>query len=112
MITEIFCSIQGEGLYLGQKQIFVRFAHCNLDCDYCDEPKVKDKDGFSEQAVPDYVTIKSGTVFGLDLVSVNQPLAVFPADNADQKIPGFTGSAQGPFRTVTGIDMEDAILSI
>jgi 7-carboxy-7-deazaguanine synthase len=50
-ISEIFCSIQGEGLYLGQKQIFVRFAHCNLDCDYCDEPKAKENDGFSAQSV-------------------------------------------------------------
>jgi len=37
-IHEIFVSIQGEGLYAGQKQIFVRFAGCNLGCAYCDEP--------------------------------------------------------------------------
>jgi organic radical activating enzyme len=36
-ISEIFVSIQGEGLYAGQKQIFVRFAGCDLACDYCDE---------------------------------------------------------------------------
>jgi len=35
-IREIFSSIQGEGIYLGRRQIFVRFAKCNLDCDYCD----------------------------------------------------------------------------
>ena len=29
-ISEIFVSIQGEGLYAGQKQVFVRFAGCNL----------------------------------------------------------------------------------
>jgi organic radical activating enzyme len=37
-ISEIFVSIQGEGLYCGQKQVFVRFAGCNLACAYCDEP--------------------------------------------------------------------------
>ncbi len=37
-IPEIFVSIQGEGLYCGQKQVFVRFAGCNLSCAYCDEP--------------------------------------------------------------------------
>ncbi|MBU2575221.1 MAG: 7-carboxy-7-deazaguanine synthase QueE [Elusimicrobia bacterium] len=37
-ITEIFTSIQGEGLYAGQKQVFVRFAGCELGCSYCDEP--------------------------------------------------------------------------
>jgi len=37
-ISEIFVSIQGEGLYCGQKQVFLRFAGCNLRCAYCDEP--------------------------------------------------------------------------
>jgi len=40
-IAEIFCSIQGEGLYAGQKQIFVRFAGCDLNCSYCDEPAAR-----------------------------------------------------------------------
>ena len=37
-IAEIFCSVQGEGLFCGQKQVFLRFAGCNLACAYCDEP--------------------------------------------------------------------------
>jgi organic radical activating enzyme len=37
-IIEIFSSIQGEGPYIGCKQIFVRFARCNLSCKYCDTP--------------------------------------------------------------------------
>lgn len=35
-IAEIFKSIQGEGIYLGKKQIFVRFFGCNLNCQFCD----------------------------------------------------------------------------
>lgn len=37
-IVEIFSSFQGEGLWIGKRQIFVRFAGCNLSCNYCDTP--------------------------------------------------------------------------
>ncbi len=35
-IREIFSSVQGEGPYLGCRQIFIRFSGCNLSCRYCD----------------------------------------------------------------------------
>ena len=35
-IKEIFSSIQGEGPYVGYKQLFIRFCNCNLKCNYCD----------------------------------------------------------------------------
>jgi len=35
-LLEVFSSIQGEGLLLGRRQIFIRLAECNLQCDYCD----------------------------------------------------------------------------
>lgn len=37
-LIEIFSSMQGEGVLIGCRQIFVRFAECNLTCDYCDTP--------------------------------------------------------------------------
>jgi len=37
-IDELFSSIQGEGLWIGQRQTFVRFSGCDLCCRYCDTP--------------------------------------------------------------------------
>lgn len=35
-IKEVFTSIQGEGPFVGYKQLFIRFCGCNLTCNYCD----------------------------------------------------------------------------
>ena len=43
-IIEIFSSFQGEGLWIGRRQIFIRFAGCNLDCNYCDTPESRSPD--------------------------------------------------------------------
>lgn len=35
-VGEIFSSVQGEGLYVGRRQLFVRLAGCTWKCVYCD----------------------------------------------------------------------------
>ena len=35
-ISEIFSSIQGEGRYAGHPAVFIRFAGCSVQCDFCD----------------------------------------------------------------------------
>lgn len=37
-VQEVFSSIQGEGPWVGVRQAFIRFAHCHLQCAYCDTP--------------------------------------------------------------------------
>jgi 7-carboxy-7-deazaguanine synthase len=48
-ISEIFSSIQGEGIYQGEKQVFVRFFDCNLHCRFCDTPQEDFKEYSAEE---------------------------------------------------------------
>lgn len=55
-VVEVFSSLQGEGIKLGERQIFVRLGGCNLHCDYCDEP--------------DTIPIPSGEVWSAEALKV------------------------------------------
>jgi len=56
-IKEIFASIQGEGPYIGFKQVFVRFCNCNLKCNYCDTEFAPDEyfEDFTPHELADYI---------------------------------------------------------
>ena len=38
-LVEVFSGIQGEGVLVGARQIFIRFAGCPLECAFCDTPE-------------------------------------------------------------------------
>jgi len=40
-VVELFSSIQGEGVFAGRRQVFVRLAGCCYGCEYCDQPEAK-----------------------------------------------------------------------
>ena len=63
-ISEIFSSIQGEGIYVGIPMIFIRFSGCNQRCSYCDTSFFEFEE-MSIEAVVDRVKIQvsQGTKF-------------------------------------------------
>ena len=44
-IEEIFSSIQGEGPWIGERHIFIRFKGCDIRCRYCDTPAAGEGEG-------------------------------------------------------------------
>ncbi len=45
-ISEIFCSIQGEGISSGIPCVFIRLSNCNLKCSWCDTKYTWDWDNY------------------------------------------------------------------
>ena len=42
-LVEVFSAIQGEGLNVGTRQIFIRFGGCDLRCHFCDSANTWEK---------------------------------------------------------------------
>ncbi len=52
-LSEVFTSIEGEGVYAGTKTMFVRLAGCPLKCHWCDTPYAIPMDSGNDVSVDD-----------------------------------------------------------
>ncbi len=76
-ISEIFVSIQGEGVWMGQPMVFVRTAGCNLRCKWCDTPYALDPESGEEMSVEEVlerIWALDGAVLGHVCVTGGEPL--------------------------------------
>ncbi len=76
-LVEIFSSIQGEGLFVGCRQVFVRLAGCNISCQYCDT-----RDSF---AVPDTARIETAAA-GRIFVNLTNPVPMTELVSAIERL--------------------------
>ncbi len=72
-ISEIFLSIQGEGVYVGEEQIFIRFYGCNLNgCRFCDTQLYSFRE-YNSLELSEYLTTRFNDVYSISLTG-GEPL--------------------------------------
>ena len=56
-ISEIFYSIQGEGVEIGLPTVFVRLFACDLRCTWCDSMYAVEGKDFREQSIEEVLRV-------------------------------------------------------
>ena len=95
-LAEIFSSFQGEGAYVGVRQVFVRLRGCELTCKYCDTTEARSDDGPCRverepgsnrwEEVPNPVTVEAAAAMVDELLLMIEPITLgggktlFPTD--------------------------------
>ena len=81
-VSEIYPSVQGEGPYTGERQIFLRMAGCPLRCTYCDTPGSLTPEGHQRLSVDDVVKeisrVQRETRIGTVSATGGEPLVYAP----------------------------------
>lgn len=99
-IIEMFTSIQGEGLYVGERQLFIRFHGCNISCRFCDEKKRK-KDEFSEYEASEL--IKEVVISGKRNISLTGGEPLLQADFLREVLPDLKKEGRRIYLETNGI---------
>ena len=77
-VAEIFSTLQGEGIYVGQRQIFVRLSGCPWRCRYCDTPNSLSNEGHPvltlQQVLDKIVDLQTAHPHGAVSVTGGEPL--------------------------------------
>ena len=99
-VSEIFYSIQGEGVHTGQPTVFIRMAGCSMKCSFCDtkyswrKAKTMSIESILKelQKYPcDRITITGGEPFEQDMIPLVRALIsdyrVYFETNGSKSIP-------------------------
>ena len=70
-VIEVFPTIQGEGPFTGRRAAFIRLAHCNLKCWFCDTEFTK---GAHELTVAEVVDKVARTGCEIAVITGGEPL--------------------------------------
>ena len=88
-ISEIFYSLQGEGIYVGYPQVFVRFWECNIkNCRFCDTRG----ESYREYTVEDLVKEVSGLGKKCHSIAITGGEPLVEADFLKKFLESFNGS--------------------
>lgn len=74
LISEIFYSIQGEGVLLGTPSVFIRTSGCNLRCVWCDTPYTSWKPEGEERSIRDILAEVKGCPTHYIVLTGGEPL--------------------------------------